>query len=425
MKRDRQTSHSGLCALAAAAVIALGCGTEVAAQNSTASPYSIYGVGVLTPKEDAAAAALGHSGIALSPSEWVNISNPAGIGNLDSLSFYFNFGLKGHKTHLRSGYERSTTYSANVDGISMAFRGRKWLAIAFGYAPFSAVGYKLRQTKNIYGSTDYYNVTFTGSGGLSQAYFNAAFSPFKHWTIGGNFSVLWGTIEKLEVSYFSEVNGGEDIYNKRKYQANNIYWEVGTQFDFNLGENNFRFGATYAPKIWMHTSYDQTIYNDVSRELDSDASTPERFHIPRMYGAGFAFTRHKILGTVEYKVAEWGSVTDTKFRDNATLRDTYTISGGLQYSPGHPDDPFYKRMRYRVGYYYGRDYVDLQSINLLQKGFTLGMTIPMGRSRNGVTISYEHQTRGTENNGNIKETVNSLKVSISIREIWFMRHKFD
>lgn len=404
---------------------ALICGTEATAQNSTSSPYSRYGIGVLNQKEDVAAAALGHSGIALAPSEWLNISNPAGINNLDSLSFYFNINLKGFYAREQAGYEKASIYSANIDGISLGFRGRKWLAFAIGYQPFSSVGYRIDEMKKIVGSGEEYLIEYKGSGGLSQAYFNAALTLFKHWSIGGNFSVLWGTIEKLETSYFSNAIGGEDIYNQRKYQANNIYWEVGTQFDFNIGENNFRFGATYAPEIWLHTSYDQIVYNDVSRELFTDDSTPDRFRVPRMYGAGFTFTRKKFLGTVECKISEWGNITDTKFRDKAVFRDTYTVSGGVQYSPGKPGDPFYKRMRYRVGYFYGRDYIDLQELDLKQSGFTMGLTVPIGNSMNGITISYEHQKRGNQSKGMIEERVNTIKLGFNIREIWFMKRKFD
>ncbi len=416
-------ARSAAAAMAAATMLLCGIGAE--AQNSTSSPYSMYGIGVINTKEDVAAAGLGHSGIALAPSEWLNISNPAGINRLDSLSFYFNINLKGFYAREESGYEKASIYSANIDGISLGFRGRKWLAFAVGYAPFSSVGYKLEEEKYIVGSGEKYRVQYTGSGGLSQAYFNAAVTLFNHWSLGGNFSVLWGTIEKLESSYFSEAIGGEDIFNKRKYQANNIYWEVGTQFDFNIGENNFRFGAVYAPEIWLHTSYDQIVYNNVSSELEHDASTPDRFRVPRMYGAGFTYQRGKLLGTVEYKVSEWGEIEDTKFKDRADFRNTYTISGGLQYSPGSPDSPFYKRMRYRAGFFYGRDYIDLQEANLMQSGFSLGITVPIGRSLNAITVAYEHQHRGTQSFGMIEENINTFKLGFNIREIWFMRHKFD
>ena len=140
---------------------------------------------------------------------------------------------------------------------------------------------------------------------------------------------------------------------------------------------------------------------------------------------GFTYSRKALVGTIEYKVSEWGDIKNTKFKEKVNFRDTYTISGGLQYSPGKPDDPFYKRMRYRVGGFYGRDYLDLTTANLMQSGFTLGISVPLGRSRNSISISYERQNRGTLSNGMIKENFNNFKIGLNIRETWFMRSKFD
>ena len=77
----------------------------------------------------------------------LNISNPAGIANLDSLTFYFNFQFRAFYAREKSGYETATIYSANIDGITMGFRGRKWLAMAIGYAPYSTVGYRMSEKK--------------------------------------------------------------------------------------------------------------------------------------------------------------------------------------------------------------------------------------------------------------------------------------
>lgn len=401
------------------------------AQHNTASPYSMYGIGVLTPKEDAASAALGHSSIALASSEWVNISNPAGINQLDSLAFYFTFNLKYFYARHEIGYDHRSMYKANLDGLCMAFRGNKYLTFAFGYSPFSAVGYNITQKRNIVGSDYWYDVTHKGSGGLSQAYFNMALTLFDHLTIGGNFSVLWGTIERKEVADFAYATdgvtylGGEVIHNERKYSLNNIYWEVGLQYDFNIGKNNFRLGAVYNPKKWLHTSFDHIIYNSVSSELDSDDPTPDRFKVPQAYGAGLTWKRGPYMVTFEYKRSEWSDIPNTKFNEAIPYRDSYTYSGGFEFAPGKPDDPFYKRMRYRLGGYWGKDYIDVTGLDMDLGGVTAGLSIPFGRTKNAITISYEHQERGVNSGGMVKETNKIFKFGVNIREIWFLKSKFD
>ena len=172
----------------------------------------MYGVGIITPKEDAAAAALGHSGIALAPSEWVNVSNPAGIANLDSLSFYFNFQFRGFYAREKSGYETASIYSANIDGITMGFRGRKWLAMAFGYAPYSTVGYRMSEKKTIIGTDSQYRNEHSGSGGLSQAFINAAFVSLAIWN-GLDSAIADASNEELRRAIFaSSAVSGKDEY---------------------------------------------------------------------------------------------------------------------------------------------------------------------------------------------------------------------
>ncbi|MEE1348438.1 MAG: hypothetical protein U0K36_11265, partial [Bacteroidales bacterium] len=74
---------------------------------------------------------------------------------------------------------------------------------------------------------------------------------------------------------------------------------------------------------------------------------------------------------------------------------------------------------------YGRDYIDLKDANLMQTGFSLGITVPIGRSLNAISIAYEHQHRGTQSNGMIEENINTFKLGFNIREVWFLRHKFE
>ena len=51
--------------------------------------------------------------------------------------------------------------------------------------------------------------------------------------------------------------------------------------------------------------------------------------------------------------------------------------------------------------------------------------MPIGRSLNAISIAYEHQHRGTQSNGMIEENINTFKLGFNIREVWFLRHKFE
>lgn len=405
----------------------LAC-TSVSAQNSTASPYSMFGVGLLVHREDASAAGMGHAGIAVAPNEWINIANPAAINNLDSTTFYLNFQMKAFHAKAESEMEDQSVTRANIDGIAMAFRVKKWWGMALGYTPYSTVGYNITETRYVYGDDSEYTLKYEGSGGLSRAYWNNALSVFnRHLSFGASVGVLWGTFTNKETAVFSGTLNGENVYNTRKYTCNNLFFEYGVQFHFNLGQNNFRFGAIYSDKRAMRSSYRQVVSNDISSQLflEEKIATKGEFSVPRSYGGGIAYTRGKFMATGDFRYNEWGSIENVKYKESVYYKDNYTIGGGIQYSAGKREDPFFKRMRYRLGYYYSTENIVVRQTKFDEYGVTAGLTIPLGRWNNSIVIAYEHVRRGTLENGLVKETYKNIKLSFNIRETWFLRSKID
>ncbi|MCQ2229651.1 MAG: hypothetical protein MJZ13_07895 [Bacteroidales bacterium] len=403
-------------------------GNVAFAQNSTVSPYSMYGIGLLTHREHATSAGLGHASIALAPKDYINIGNPAAINNLDSTTFYFNIQLSGLRTRLKADYERASLVSGNIDGITMGCRVTKWWGLAIGYAPYSSVGYNYREKRYIYGSNSQYIIKQTGSGGMQHAFLNNAISFFnKHLSLGASVGAMWGSFNRKETALFSDALDGENIYNLKKYTCNNLYLEYGLQFHFNIGENNFRFGGVYNNKRKLLSSYDHIVSNDFSAQLFFDDETPfeEEFHVPTSYGAGFTYTRKKFLFTVDYKYNEWGKIKNSKFNEPVTFRDNWKCGGGIQFSAGKDGDPFYKRIQYRIGYYMSPSYMLVHRHEINEQAVTLGMTVPMGRFSNSFIIAYEYLKRGQENFGLIEEKSHNIKVAFNIREGWFKKHKFD
>lgn len=398
-----------------------------AAQNSTSSPYSIFGIGLLTPKEDVASAGMGHAAIGLTSNEWVNVSNPAASCGLDSMSFYFNLQLKGFYGRVENINEHQSTYSLNLDGVTMGFRCNGWWTMALGYSPYSTVGYNMSERKWIIGDDVKYRTQYSGSGGLQQGYVSTAFTLFRHFTVGASVSALWGSITKTETALFDECIGGENIYNTRKYTMNNLFFEYGFQYDFNIGQCNFRIGGVFSDKTKLYSSYDHIVSNDVSSELFFDDVTPlrEQFYVPRSYGAGFSFSRKRLTIAADWKKSEWSNIVNSKFGESVLFIDGWKAGGGVEFRAGSANQPFYKRLRYRAGYCYTKDYMKMRGVNLDCFGIDLGLTIPFGKSSNAISLAYEYSQRGTKFNGMVREKVQSLKVSMNIRETWFMKAKFN
>lgn len=409
-------------------LITLFAVTTAEAQNSTASPYSMFGVGVLSQREDVTAAGLGHTGVALAPSKWVNISNPAGINNLDSITFYFNLQLKAFYANLNNGSYSQSVYSGNLDGLTMAFRATHWWTVALGYTPYSSVGYTMDSEKLIIGTNTLYTTTHKGSGGLSQGYINNAFTFFKHISLGISTSALWGSIWKKETAKFADALGGEDIYNDKKYTMNNLYFEYGLQFDFNIKKANIRFGGTFNEKTNLRSSYDHIVSNNISSELFFDDVTPLKgeFSVPRSYAGGVSINRPRFLFTADFRYNEWSNVKNVKFRETVKFRDNWSTGCGIEYKMnGAMDDYFFKRLALRLGYFYEKNYLKMRGAVLDKYGVTAGVTIPLGHWNNAIVVSYEYLKNGSTFNGMVEEKYNNFKIALNIRETWFLKSKFE
>src|SRR5574344_1203966 len=301
----------------------------VYAQKSTSSPYSIYGYGVLANKEDAVSAGMGHSGVALAPSTWLNTKNPAAYSNLDSLSFYFNLQFKAYYGHQEAEKYSQSTYSGNIDAVAMGFRVTRWWGAGLGFSPYSHIGYTIDEVKYILGNDSQYSVTHEGYGGLSQAYINNSFTLFKHLTLGVSVSAVWGSINRKETALIS---GGESMYNLKKYTVNNLFFEYGFQYGFNVGKTELRIGGVYNDKRYLAASYDQSVSNDVDGALFHDDETRiEDFYVPRAFSAGLSAERGRWTMAVDYKFNQWSEVKNAKATEAVKFRDCWSVGGGIHY----------------------------------------------------------------------------------------------
>ena len=118
----------------------------VCAQTSTNSPYTRYGLGDLSDQAFANNAAMGGIGYGLRNSLNINTMNPASYSSVDSLSFMFDIGMSLKSSNYREGGINSNAKNSSFDYVAMQFRLHPRLGIAFGFTPYSTVGYKFGKT---------------------------------------------------------------------------------------------------------------------------------------------------------------------------------------------------------------------------------------------------------------------------------------
>lgn len=202
---------------------------QLTAQSESFSPYSRYGIGDIPFNGFARNIGMGGIGMAERPLFNVNMVNPASYSSLLITEFdvavtsTFARLSTANLTQKKSG----TTFSYFALGFPVV--NKKWGA-ALGLVPFSNVGYKMvsPETDPVAGGV---NFTYEGTGGINRVFLGNAVTIKKNFSVGFNASYLFGSIDRISTTEFSEAN----FFNSR-FTSNTIirdfYFDFGLQYVF-------------------------------------------------------------------------------------------------------------------------------------------------------------------------------------------------
>ena len=184
-------------------IVALMCAAVLTAnaQSGTNSPYSQYGLGVLSDQSQGFNRGMNGLGLGMRFSNQVNTLNPASYSAVDSLTMIFDAGLSGQVTNFKEGGRKLNANNADFEYVVGSFRLLPKVGMTFGILPFTNIGYNY-SSKSTVGidsegqpsstSTE----THSGEGGIHQAFIGAGWNIYKGLSIGANVGYLWGSYDK-------------------------------------------------------------------------------------------------------------------------------------------------------------------------------------------------------------------------------------
>ena len=99
---------------------------------------------------------------------------------------------------------------------------------------------------------------------------------------------------------------------------------------------------------------------------------------------------------------------------------------GMEYTPNRTDIRYYfRKVSYRAGAYYKKDYYLLDGQGINSMGITLGMTLPITNRNTGLTLGIDFGQRGSMTDNLIRERYINFNVGISIFDTWFVKYHYD
>ncbi|MBR1462612.1 MAG: hypothetical protein IJ604_04435 [Prevotella sp.] len=422
------------------AIVSMAIALTTSAQSGTNSPYSQYGLGVLSDQTSGFNRGMNGLGLGFRQGNQVNFINPASYSSIDSLTFIFDAGVSGQITNFNENGVKKNAKNADFEYVVAGFRLRKHVGVSFGILPFTNVGYSFSSTGTLNEDrTVIYSNTYSGEGGVHQAYLGMGWEPVRNFSIGANFAYLWGNYERKVTNAYSETTAKtlDKVYN---LSVNDYRLDFGAQYSLKLDKKNMvTVGATFSPGHRMSADPECLIISSVSSLKDTTAySVKDGVELPTMISAGFVFDHNNQLKLgVDYSLQKWGSTSFPVYgvENNAPVyklssdyfMDRHKITLGGEYCKGGMMRRFLDRIHYRAGVSYATPYVKINGMDGPKElSVSAGFGIPIMNGYNNrsfLNISGQWVHQGGK--GMITENTFRINIGMTFNERWFKKWQVD
>lgn len=413
--------------------------------NGSNSPYSRYGFGLLGDRGNAFNKGMAGTAYGMQNGKELNTKNPASYAAIDSLTFLFDLGLSMQNGNIAQGGVKTNAKNSSVDYVTAGFRVAKNVGMSLGLVPFSTIGYNTSSKEEIQASNQVLTktTTFSGDGGLHEAYIGVGWAPFRRFSIGMNAGYLWGDLSHMVLMNFddSNINSTRQAYETdiRTYKA-----DFGLQYVQPLDKKNtLTLGLTYGLGHDIKRDayyYNQKVVTGSSASGDTLVCR-NAFQLPHTLGAGITWTHDNSLRVgVDYTFQKWADMKFPMVVENAAgaldyvgrkdlFTDLHKVSLGMEYVKNPEGLRWRQRVRYRAGFSYQTPYTKIGGVDGPQHFLaSVGVALPitnMHNSRSLINFSAQYERVKPKMAGMITENYIRFSIGLTFNERWFMKWKAE
>ena len=420
-------------------VFTLLVSTFSVAQNSTASPYSLGGLGDVTFRGNAINRMMG--GISVyADSIHSNINNPASLGELKLTTF--SVGLHYRNTRLISDQTNEDVASGSLDYIAVSIP-TKYFSFSFGVMPFSSVGYQLQSLDE----DNEYNILnrYEGKGGVNKTFISVGAKVLKYLNLGGTINFNFGSISSDASRQEENIDFGTFLTSNSQIRGIDLQLGAHLKLPINKTLTLDAFG-TYSPEHNLTSENEQTYFTRsistqnvgtfvevdlASQDLDKvDLTIGSKYEL----GVGFGQDKKWLLG------AQYTAINSGNFQNDFIQLNSVSYENGSRLSVGGYFIPnyssitdYWKRIVFRAGFRQETSGIMINNTSLEETGISFGVSLPLGgyysaanvAGFSSLNIGFEFGKRGVNTNGLIQENYWSLRVGASLNDLWFIKRKYN
>lgn len=407
----------------------------LAAQEN--SPYSRFGLGDVLPTQNILNRAMGGITAAYSDVQSVNFSNPASYSSLKLTTYDVGLDYNSRKLKTSNALKNFASNYLIPSYLNVGFplsKKKNW-GMNIGLKPNTRINYDLINRTLLTG-IDSVIYNYKGTGGSYQFFTGMGYGG-KHLSVGVNVGYLFGNKQySTQMIFLNDTVA----YQKADYADTTRFGGLtstfGLQYQGKISkEVTYRFGATYTIKTNMSALRD-IARNTFDYSANGNVAIDSIYRKSDQSGTIIAPGSFSVSGVLE-KFENW--MIGAEFNNNywsqyryygqkEELKDSWTVRLGGQYIPSYLSRNYWSRVSYRVGVYYGTDFIAKGS-GMKVSSFTFGFGLPVRRNfytnqYTNINTSFEIGSRGSKANS-VRESMFRFSMGFNLSDIWFVKRQYQ
>ena len=398
------------------------------AQQSTSSPYSLYGLGF--EKFNGSIANKSMAGLSLySDGVNANLQNPATYGDLKLTSF--GVGTSYTSTKIKAEEGTGTGKATTLDYLAIAIPAGKF-GFGFGLQPYRSVGYSVVSS----GTDDIgdFNQELEGSGNVNRVYLGAGAEVIKGLKLGAEIQYNFGRLEEQRTKY-TETTFSSRFINQS--DVSGVSYTFSGIYDHTIEENLvMRTTVIYSGSggIKAENSKERAVVSSIGGldfidDFELTEDVPNRsFELPSTLTVGLSFSKARqwFLGGEAYSTKNNNYQDRFVDRAGVSYTNAFGVKGGGFYIPKFNSlTSYFSRITYRAGIRYDKLGLQINGTDINEFGISFGLSLPLLREFSTLDVGFEVGSRGQVTASTIQEDYFTISLGLSLGQKWFKKRKYD
>ncbi len=395
--------------------------------GQSSSVYSSIGIGDIQNSFSSMSLGMGQTGAALALPDNIELINPATWYNLQRTRF--NLGISYTGLMLKSNSGSGFNNFAQINGFTFAFPISHDLGIsaALGIIPYSSLNYKLVNNFTIPGSSDSYNLTYTGKGGLSRTFIGASYKLPFGLGVGATLDYYFGNFDYNSTTSIYGASSSLNQYSKSLNPSG-----LGTTMGLVSPDlsslvklnkiSDLRIGFSVNYLNYLRT--DSLITSYTSSRTDTMMNGTANLKIPLRITAGLSFAiNSKYLLSLDIASQPWENFAYGN-QKTGELRNSLRMGAGFEYRPEiQMGASFWEQILWRAGLSYEQTQYKVNNTGINKMSVSGGLSIPFSYA-NYLDLDFEYAIQGTTSSNLVRENVFTFNLGINLGQIWFIRQVY-